>query len=161
MSTLITAPTLAKQTSFGAGLGSPVPQGSVGFGTMAAQQGAQFQQGGQNQPTGIFGNQSTVSTGFGLTGQTGSTNQQSVQGNVTQQVPGQLLTSPSFGSLGQSSQPQTGMFGQTPVQPQQPAMYPDQIAPQTGTANPNAIANNVVPQSMPPQPQVSLDKNIK
>lgn len=164
MSALITGPSLAKQTSFGAGLTSPVPQGQAGFGTMVAQQGAQFQQqGGQNLQTGIFGNQSMTSTGLGLTGQTATTNPASIGGNLTQQVPGQLLTSPSFGTLGQSSQPQTGMFGQAPIQPQQTGMFPTQNVPQAATGNFNTLSN-MAPQPMPSikqQDPPKLDKNIK
>ena len=92
------------------------------------------------------------------------------------QVPGQLLTSPSFGTLTQSNQPQTGsMFGQSISQPQQNYMFNSQpanpimvshttslqtglFAPSSNPPNPQSTPN---PLSLQQVPATTLDQNIK
>ena len=164
MSTL-SAPGLAKQPSFGQAFSSMYGQPAGMFGSS---QSTGVQLGGQ-PGQGLFNTQS--STGIGFTGLSTSTNPLGAS-NIPQ-VPGQLTSSPSFGTLQQSTQAQAGsMFGQPTAQPQQaplatsnnPAILVSHTAPlglNTSAPSTNPPNSQSQPNSQPQQPTNTLDQNIK
>jgi hypothetical protein len=164
MSTL-SPPGLIKQPSFGQPLSYSFSQTTVYGNTHST--GAQIT--GQ-APQGLLNNQDFAGAGF--TGINTSTNP--LAGSTIMQAPGNIASSPSFGTVQQSTQAQPGsMFGQSStLQSQQPPMrisnnpsilasHTSPLAMNTSAPSTNPPNSQSQPNSQPQQSLNTLDQNIK
>lgn len=154
----LSAPGLVGQSSFGQSLTASFGKNTGMFGNTQTQQ--MNSQSGQ----GMFGAQSSTGVGFG--GMNTSVNP--LGGNSSVQAPGQLASSPSFGTINPSIQPQIGAFGQQ-TNPLQQSSLIGQNQPNTTITNqtnplqfnPTAPNSQSNPNPQPQQSANTLDQNIK
>jgi hypothetical protein len=119
---------------------------------------------------GLLNNQGLAGAGF--TGSNTSTNP--LAGSTIMQAPGNIASSPSFGTVQQSTQAQPGsMFGQSSaLQSQQPPMtisnnpsilvsHTSPLVMNTSAPSANPPNSQSQPNSQPQQSLNTLDQNIK